>query len=507
LDPTTAAALDRLAARLAAAREQRATLWRTRPDDPAIAGLDRDVQLLEQQFGSLAAQRNLDQATAAAGAPFDLRQEFEQLIRPLLRVLNDATAVPRRVTDMKARVLQLQQLQADAEQALRVVERTRDSLPVGAPARAEAERELAVRWRPAISQLRDEALVLQANLVRVDADATSLVAVLAGKAQEFVRTSGLNVLLATLVFLVVYFGLRGVVDRLLRKRQQDRGFSLRLLEVVLRVGTAVLAVVTMLIVPWARNDWLLLAVGIVFLVGAGWVVMRTLPQFLEQARLLLNVGGVREGERMLVDGLPFRIEALRFYPRLCNPELQGGVLRVPLQFLVGKRSRPCGNDEPWFPTRVGDVVLLADGSSGPVRTQTPDVVVIEAWGSPRSYPTAEFLRLSPRNLSRGFVVDALLPLGREVSQQTAQVVTVLQQELLQRLRPLCGDALLEVEVSVQAITPAGLELLATARCLGGAAGAYFRLRRTMQQVLLDCCSRHGWPLPAVPLAPPAAQAR
>ena len=495
LDPTTAEALDRLATVLAERRAERQRALAA-PGNPGLAEADAEVQKLELQFASLAAQLEVGDFEKPTTRSFDLQQELEQLIRPLLKTLKDATAGPRQVSDLRGRIEQLGQRLGTAEAAKRAVERTRDQLAPGSTARAEADRELAQRWKPLCERLRDEVLVLRANLVRLEADETSLLGNVTDAVRNFLQSSGTSLLLTVVAFVVVFFGLRALVDRLLRRRG-ERGFSLRLLEVLLRILVVVAAVAGALVVPYVRNDWLLLALGIVFLIGAGWVLMRTLPQFFEQIRLLLNVGGVREGERLLVDGLPFRIQALRFYTRLENPDLQGGVLRVPLQFLVGKRSRASAPDEPWFPTRTGDVVLLADGTFGPVRTQTPETVVVEHWGSLRSFPTAEFLKQTPRNLSRGFVADAQLVLGRT---HEAKPLDVVLAQLAAALRDDLGKAVAkeqlgEVAVVLQNVTPIGYELLATARCSGEAALQFFALRRRMQHAFVDACREHGLPLP------------
>lgn len=494
LDATTAEALDRLATVLAERRSERQRALAA-PGTPGLAELDAEVLKLELQFASLAAQLEVADFEKPTARSFDLQQELEQLIRPLVKTLKDATAGPRQVSDLRGRIEQLGQRLGTAEAAKRAVERTRDQLPAGA-ARAEADRELAQRWKPLCERLRDEVLVLRANLVRLEADETSLLGNVTDAVRNFLQSSGTSLLLTVVAFVVVFFGLRTLVDRLLRRRG-ERGFSLRLLEVLLRVLVVVAAIAGALVVPYVRNDWLLLALGIVFLIGAGWVLMRTLPQFFEQMRLLLNVGGVREGERLLVDGLPFRIQALRFYTRLENPELQGGVLRVPLQFLVGKRSRASAADEPWFPTRTGDVVLLADGTFGPVHTQTPETVVVEHWGSQRSFPTAEFLKQTPRNLSRGFVADAQLVLGRTheakpLDAMLAQLAASLRADLA---KVVPTEQLAEVTVVLQSVTPIGYELLATARCDGKAALQFFALRRRMQHAFVDACREHGLPLP------------
>ena len=496
LDPTTAQALERLATVLAQKRQQLDSA-RTRLDQQAIKDLETDIQLLRWQFAGLAARENVQEFEAPQARQFDLQGELEQLIRPLLKSLKDATATPRQIADLQARVELLQQRQRTAEAAQRACERTRDQLPVGSLGRNEAERELRDRWRPTIDSLRDEVLVLQANLVRLREGQRSVVESVSSALQNFVQNSGTSLLLAILTFLAVFFGLRAVVNRALRAGRAGRSFAVRLLEVVLSVVVVVAAVTATLLVPYARNDWFLLAIGIVFLLGVGWALVRMLPQFFEQIRLVLNIGGVREGERLDVDGLPFRVTALRFYTRLENPDLQGGVLRVPLQFLVGRRSRQSGPDEPWFPTRVGDVVLLGNGTCGRVLTQSPDVVVVEIMGAPTSMPTAAFLGLSPSNLSRGFTIDSTLTVARRhFDEVTSGLRERLELDLKAALATVAPAHLLRaVRVHFQHVTNNGFALLALADCDGAAAAHYFELRRTMQSSFVDACRQHGWTLP------------
>ena len=53
-----------------------------------------------------------------------------------------------------------------------------------------------------------------------------------------------------------------------------------------------------------RNDWLLLGLGVLFLMALGWILIKTLPGMVEQIMMLLNLGSVREGERVIFNGIP-----------------------------------------------------------------------------------------------------------------------------------------------------------------------------------------------------------
>ncbi|HEX6810964.1 MAG TPA: hypothetical protein VF384_05000 [Planctomycetota bacterium] len=506
LDATTLQALERLATMLETKRAQHQAAL-AKPDLNTAAALEAEMKDLGWQFAGLTSRLDVQEFEAPQRRQFNIDQQFEELIRPLLQTIKDATEEPRQVADLKSRIELLEQRKRTVEDAIRNVERTRSALPEGSKARAEAELELSRRWVPALDALTGELIVSNARLLARTEGQRSLVQSITLVAQTFVESSGLSLLLSVAVFTALYVGLTYVLNRLLRRIATGAGFSLRLLGVVLKVLSLAVAVAGTLVVPYARNDWLLLAVCMVFLLGVGWVLVRMMPQFFEQIRLVLNVGGVREGERILVDGVPFRVESLRFYSKLHNPELEGGTLRVPIQDLIGKRSRRSGPDEPWFPCRKGDVVLLTDGVVGTVYTQTPDVVVVEYMGAPRSYPSSAFLELHPCNLSRGFVVTTTL--GIDYSHQPEALTTVparMQETLTQGLQAgVAAGELKSVRVELLSARGNSLEYIVLARFAGSAAANYLEIQRRLQALLVAACTQNGWriPFPQLTLQRPA----
>jgi hypothetical protein len=428
---------------------------------------------------------------------FDLQHEVEQVIRPVIELLKDATEESRRTTDLRSRREFLIERLATAESAMRTVERTRDALPADSPARAETERELEERWRPSVAELNSERLVVEAQIKSIEEGQASFVEGATKGLQKFLRSSGINLLMSLMAFAAVFFGLRYGMSWLWRERRSTRRVTMRVLELVTQLVSLLLAIGAAMMVPYAREDFLLLAVYLLFLVGAGWMLVKTLPQFFEQVRLVLNVGAVREGERILVDGLPYRVESLRLYSRLRNPDLEGGNLRVPIRDLIGQRSRRSAPDEPWFPCRTGDVVLLADGTFGPVRTQTPQVVVVEQYSSPRTYPTGDFLEQQPRNLSAGFVVATTcgIDYGHQ-AEAVAEIPKVLKAVLQEGLAAAVDDgALQEVRVELAAAGASSLDLLLRARFTGAAARSYLDLQRLMQSLFVATCTKNDWLIP------------
>ena len=69
-------------------------------------------------------------------------------------------------------------------------------------------------------------------------------------------------------------------------------------------------------------------------------------------------------------------------------------------------SRPYSEDEYWFPCKVGDYVMLSDGTYGMVKWITLENIVLSlANGTmPRTYTITDFLEACPRNFSQGFII-------------------------------------------------------------------------------------------------------
>jgi hypothetical protein len=122
-----------------------------------------------------------------------------------------------------------------------------------------------------------------------------------------------------------------------------------------------------------------------------------LPKFYDDAKLLLNIGEIREGERIVFDGIPWRIDSLSFFTVLKNDHLRGGRLRLPVRRLAGLHSRAVAENELWFPTEEGDWIDLPDLGHARVVSQTPNGSTSSASavrGSP--FPQSISWRRAPR---------------------------------------------------------------------------------------------------------------
>ena len=122
--------------------------------------------------------------------------------------------------------------------------------------------------------------------------------------------------------------------------------------------------------------------------------------------MILNLGPVRQNERIIYEGIPWKVPKVNLYTSLINPALEGGEIRLPMRDLVTLHSRPNGEDELWFPCRKDDWVLLSDDTFGKVLQQTPDYAhIVKLGGTRKVNPTAEFLSLQSARMDHSIHPD------------------------------------------------------------------------------------------------------
>jgi hypothetical protein len=102
----------------------------------------------------------------------------------------------------------------------------------------------------------------------------------------------------------------------------------------------------------------LLGLVVLFVLVLGFAAKNAVPDYMDEIRLMLNLGLVRENERLVFNGVLWLVENLTFFTILRNPALRGGMIRMPITQLLGMLSRPATEDEPCFPSEEGDWVLL-----------------------------------------------------------------------------------------------------------------------------------------------------
>ncbi|MEA3641975.1 MAG: hypothetical protein VBE63_18840 [Lamprobacter sp.] len=451
-----------------------------------------------QQFDRFALEIDLSPFINEEEQSFDWQQELSGLLKPILAELKSATAESRAIGDLRA---ELETIGERKTQATKAVERLHWLLKQD-PSDALRERleERLSYWQRLADEANNRYTALDLQLQNKLEERQSLLDETTSYARHFVQTRGLNLLLALTAFGLVFFGVRWIATQIMRMRkpQAEKQFSSRLALLLLHAFSVLGGLLAMMAVFNAAGDWFMLGIIIIFLLGIGWASIHTLPSQIESVKLILNVGTVREGERLLFNEVPYRVDSLAFRAKLVNPELEGGVQELPVRDLVGYHSRPAGEDEAWFPTRLGDWVELDDGLLGQVSHQSPSAVrLTDLGGAEILYPTSRFLQQHPHRLSDRFrIVEHF---GIDYCHQaiaTTEVPELMQAALEDALPNLLDDGQLRtLSVVFESAGSSSLDYRIEAQLEGAAAPRSELIRAGIQRILVDACNQHGWTIP------------
>lgn len=470
----------------------------------AIAEVARELTVLRRQFSSIASGVDVQEFESATNTKFDLQEELKQVLEPIVEGLKDVTEAPREIERLRTDLEALGRRRLVASNAIQRIDAKLEAIS-DPPPEPTLRQELSLarqHWFDRMQEIRSREAVTSEQLAIRESGRRSILESGTEAVSEFFRTRGLNLVIGLAAMLLVLGGLRFAgrrVSSMTKLRKSQRlSFYRRLGSVLFGIFVATASVGAMLLAFYAVNDWLLLLLTLVFLLGVSWASLKMLPQFFDQVRLLLNLGAVREGERIVRDGIPWRVERLHFYTYLVNPKLTGGLLRLPLKELIDLRSRPIGSDEPWFPTSRGDWVILPNDNRGEVILQTPDLVQIRRLGNAiETYSAEEFLTMGIRNLSHGFRVSVTF--GVDYAHQakvTREIPAIMQDRLTKDLNAqVPAEQIVGIKVEFKEAGASSLDFQVLADFTGEAARDYDKLTRAISRILVDACNDHDWVIP------------
>ncbi len=459
-----------------------------------------ELEQLQVQFDALATGGASSKFNLSDQTKINLQKELEQLIQPLVVMLKMATEESRQIELLRhSRFIAETQLET-AEEAVASLEALAKG--TGETELDERLKALLVRWRARQGDAGDYITSIDRQLeTRLNGRETAV-----GRAGQaftgFIRDRGFNFLFGTgvfaLVFVVMQFARRLVGKHIPHRISGGRSFRGRLFGLFYQVSTIIIAVGSMLYVFNVRNDWLLMTLSIIFLLAAGWVMIKMLPNLIEQMALLLNLGAVQESERVVFNGVPWLVTDLSYYTTLENPLLSAGTVTLPVRELIGLHSRPLALDEDWFPSKEGEWVKLSDDHVGEVVFQSPEMVQIRLFGGAViTYTTESFLTLNPINLSRDFRVE--VEFGIDYSHQaiaTTDVPRIMMETAHQGLLSLVPEGdLVAVNVDFLRTGASSLDYELEADIKGASAHLCEDIERRLAALVVEVCNQNDWIIP------------
>lgn len=427
------------------------------------------------------------------------KQELTALLGPLMSEAKKMTSRPRELeklrNTMRGYEEQLEMVEGAKSNLLRLISQSTN------PQLIEGLNRVLRNWDRTANEIDAKMAITRHELEKVLGDRKSV----AGSFQElvgfFFKSRGKNLLLALLAFAIVWLGLR-YLHRLILKfspfHKKGRAFPVRAFDLLFLVFTAVFSFLAMVGTLYSLGDWVLLSLAIIFAIGVGWASKQTIPQFWNQVTLMLNFGVVREGEVVVYNGIPYEVGSINVYSQLENRALEGGFVRLHIKDLAQLRSRPPFENEPWFPSKRGDWVLLADGTFGMVVAQTPDMVQLQLRGGAyKFFKVEDYLAKSPVNLSNGFRISASF--GVDYQHQaivTREIPAIIREALAATLTAEgYGESLQKIKVEFMNAGASSLDLALRVDFKGSEAFGYRALQRAIQRICVDTCNEHRWVIP------------
>lgn len=493
-----------------------AELERQQDIERQLAALPESIEKLNRSFEQVAIGGiDLDALNEQPTAEFNWQQELEQITRPLFASLKDLTEKPRKVEQLRSSLVLLNDQLKVVEQAIASIEALRAREPA-APV-AERLARLDEEWRQRRTDLQGAREVANYQLASLQGRHVSTWDAVRDTITDFGKGRGLTLLLAVAAGIVIWLLSRLVLNLVQRMHKAESSRQRlrwnRMALYVYRLATSILVILGLVAVFYTRGDLLLLALVLIGLVMLVINLRQTLPKYIAEIRILVDMGAVREEERVIYQGLPMQVKSIRTFVILGNPELEG-IVRLPIGQAAELISRPCG-EEPWFPARVGDFVLFADGRVTQVLRQSVEQVELRQAGAILHYPTAAFYNMDFRNLSQeGFGLAVVFGVDyRHQAECLDQIPRRMREALEQAFAEKGWDRhTKDLLVTFKEAGVNSLDYLIYADLQPALAESYFKVGRLIQKTLVAACNAEGWVIPFAQLtvhagegfAPPGA---
>ena len=470
-------------------------------DQRELDQLNEDIQSLSETFEILTVG-DMDEALfkAVESEPFDWQTELMLVLEPVLDGLQSLTEKPRQMTNLRALIaLNKRRLQA-ADKAIEKL----GALPASS---YEEDTQLQIgvlldKWINQKESIEQRLIGVEAQLERLEAAEENEASGVLPSLKEFILGRGLTLLLAILVVLVTWVLMRFIwwvfSNHIVSKDQRRGSLWFRLLSYSFYLVNIIVSIVAVLVVLYLREDLLLLALALLALAVMALGIRRYIPSYVREARLLLDLGSVREGERVMYNDLPWQVTSINLNTVLWNPNLDG-VVRLPLETIETLTSRPI-KDKNWFPTRKGDYVLLPDGTFGLVLSQTPELIELRVKGGMIQWTrTADWYSMSIINLSIGKTYGVSVTFGLDYGLQAISLTEIpktLEEAIVVALNNAGYEKHIEgLLVELKSAGASSIDYLIFVTVSSEKASDYYSIERLVQQTCVAVANEQGWNIP------------
>ena len=448
---------------------------------------------------NIAANTDLSLLRNQKPEPFNLQKEIFSLLEPALKEMKHATSDVRQKSELREQIAYYEQREPIAKEALANI-----AILKNANKNKKIEKALIKmnkNWGKQLVFIQSELQAKRLQLAKLEAQKLSFAQQSENYFRDFFQRRGWTLIQAFFAIIIV-LGISQLIHNLITKtikgyRAEHRSVHLRVTDLLHRLITYLFVIIGPLIVFYLEEDWVLFSLGILLLISIAWTLRNVIPRYWGQLELFLNVGPVREGERLMLNGIPWRVKNINIYSILENP-VAGLCQRVDIDELVDLRSRPVEQGEPWFPCKRGDWIHLSDGIRGKVTGISIEFIqLVQRGGAVITYTMSDFLALSPKNLSKSFRIKETIGISYEHQKQsTNEIVEKLKEILVKRaIEEGYKEDFHNINVEFESAADSSLNLVVIADFKGSVADIYMRLRRSIQRWCVDACTENGWDIP------------
>ena len=428
-----------------------------------------------------------------------ISDDFKLLLKPLIQGLKQSTEDMRKKAQLQEEIEYYKVILPQAAEAYENLE-----MLLKNPQTKELKKDLSKlmkHWQQQISLITSNLNASLHQVEMLERSNLSFTESLHMNTKSFFQQRGLYLLESIAAFLIVIIVMNIIhalfINIFPALTKANRSFHIRFGDLLYRVLTTIVAILAPMAVFYYEEDWVLFSAGLLILFGIAWTFRHLIPRLWQQARLLLNIGSVREEERIYYQNLPWRVKNINIFTVLENPD-SGVKLRLPIEELVGLTSRPPLKYEPWFPCRLNDWVLLSNDYYGKVVGISLEFIeLVDIGGGHRTFMITDFLSLSPQNLSTGFrIVDSIGISYKHQKESTNKIVETLEKFIMQKIKEEgYKDGLNKLIVQFSHAGDSSLDIAVIANFNADMAPLYYRLKRAIGRWCVDACSEYGWEIP------------
>ncbi len=433
------------------------------------------------------------------GKEVDWEKELKEIFSPIIVELKETTERPRKMERLRSDILYLEKRIPQVRQASKDLDKF---LEQGGDKKVTARlKSWQEYWQQQEKEFSTQLEADKNQLLQAENERKSLVASFKVFFDSFVKHRGKNLFFALLAFVGIYllfrFIQRGIQWISPLHRSSKYMFWANLVDVMLYSLALIVATGALIAVLFTSGDWLILAIVMLLVLGVIWGARNTLPHFIEQIKLLLGFGPVRQGEKIVIDGIPYRVEMMGVYSYLNNPLLTGGTLRLPLKDLVGMRSRPYDEHEPWFPCKEGETVLIDGSIMRTVLMITPQYVKLDWYGCDMDeyMPTSVFMNKTLLSLARPFWVGITFRLAYQ-HREYQEIVDKLTPFVREEIKKLpYAEHIVDIEnpwIELGSLDETSLSFLVWIQARPEIAAKYNGIKRTVTHICLRAANKYEW---------------